>query len=44
MLQTLSVPGFVSFDFFYQILQVFDSLGWKKTPISDHRDLYKCKH
>ena len=37
MFQTLSVPGFVSLDF-YQILQVFERLGWNKTTISDHRD------
>lgn len=38
MFQTLSVPGFVSFDFSYQILQVFERLGWNKKPISDHHD------
>ena len=40
MFQTLylSVPGFVSLDFSYQILQVFERLGWNKTTISDHRD------
>ena len=38
MFQTLSVPGFVSLDFSYQILQVFERLGWNKTPISEHRD------
>ena len=38
MFQTLSVPGFVSLDFSYQILQVFERLGWNKTTISDHHD------
>ena len=37
MFQILSVPGFVSLDFSYQILKVFEGLGWNKTTISDHR-------